>query len=572
MPERSKGLDAADVEAIVRTYIARTARRYTPLFGALLVLLLLATLIPSRSPVNNAASLGQNESAPGALDGGASAEGKAGSGAVGRGGSNLASGPVAPSAGGSITAPAAAGTRGTARSGVSCGPGVRQVTFTVYAPPCTTKYTGNNGGDRYRGVTKDKIIAVYRHARSAQDSAINAALGDANLDDDLYIEDLKTYMGFFNKQFELYGRAVELRVFDGQGDYLNEHQGLDQGQAQADAQQAVDLDGFVDATFPLKGSYPFWQGLAERKAITLGPTGFPQSWYAERSPYWYSVLPTGTGVASWLSNLVCRRMARMNASFAGSPTYKATKRVFGLVHPDNPEYKEIGDLIMSETSKCGGKPVRRISYTFNVADMGRQSTSVIAQLKAANVSTVLCYCDPVFPIFMTNSANGQDYHPEWWTPGWGDAQAQQLPEDQWTHAVVIGGRYPDRQNDEAYKVYKMANPNGEPAGAYYAVSYAVMLMLYDALQQAGPDLNPVNFQKGWFSLGRITGRAGTLEWKPGNYSPVIMAPIAWYNPAKQSNFNGEQGSYETCQGGKFFPFDLSKASEWGSGQVSCFGK
>jgi hypothetical protein len=575
MPDRGTGLDPVDIEAVVRVYVARVARRYTPLFGALVVLLLLATLIPSRSPSTTASNV-SGEASGVAGDGGGSlgtdGGGTAASGGGAGGARSNGSGGGTIVGGRSFTPPAAAGTRGVTRGGIACGPGVRQVSFTVYAPPCIPKYTGNNGGTRFRGVTKDKIVAFYRHARSAQDTAINAALGDANLDDDKYIADLKTYMGYFNKQFELYGRHVELAVYDGQGDYLNEDQGLDQGQAQADAQRAVDLNGFVDATFPLKGSYPYWQALAERKALTLGPTGFPQGWYEERAPYWYSVLPTGTGVANWLSMLVCRRMVNMNAVWTDDTLYRARKRVFGLVHPDNPEYRAIGDLIDRNTAKCGAKPVRRIRYTFNVADMGRQATSVVAQLKAANVSTALCFCDPVFPIFVTNAANSQDYHPEWWSPGWGDSQAQQLPQDQWSHAFVIGGRYPDRKSDEAYRVYKLANPKGEPVGPYYAVAYAVVLMLYDALQQAGPDLNPANFQKGWFSMGSIKGPAGTLEWKPGHFSPVVSAPVAWYNPNKQSNFNGNQGSYETCQGGKFFPFDPAKSNEWGSGQLNCFGK
>jgi hypothetical protein len=472
----------------------------------------------------------------------------------------------------SITPPAAAGTRGVARSGVECGPGVRQVNFTIYSPPCQPRYSGNNGGNRYRGVTRDKITAFYRHARSAQDTAINAALGKANLDDDKYIADLKTYFDYFNKQFELYGRHVELAVFDGQGDYLNEDQGLDQGQAQADAQHAADLNGFIDATFPLKGSYPFWQAQADRKLVTMGPTGFPQSWYAERSPYWYSFFPTGTGVASWVINMVCRRMAKMNASFAGDALYKSKPRVFGLVHPDNPEYREIGGLIENETAKCGGKPARRITYTFNVAQMGNQSTNIIAQLKAAGVSTVICFCDPVFPIFMTNSADSQQYHPEWWTPGWGDAQAQNLPEDQWTHAVVIGAPYPPKKDDEAYKVFKRAQPNAEPQSPYYAVAYSYALLMYIALQQAGPDLNPQNFQRGWFSLGTIKGPAGSLQWQPGHYSPVVEAPMSWWDPDKTSNFNGNEGAYRFCAGGKFYPFDLAKADEWGSGQVDCFRK
>jgi hypothetical protein len=570
MAKPANNIDPADIEAIVRTYLGRMARRYMPLLGALLVLILLATLVPSRSPVTNVtAAQGTTPTTVG--DGTSpvtSAPGTSGNSTSVGGGT----GPVTVG-GGAFTPPAVAGSRGVARSGVSCGPGVRQVTWTVYVPLCTPKYTGNNGGNRYRGVTKDKITAFYRHAHSGQDTAINAALGDANLNDDKYIADLQTYMSFFNKQFELYGRQVSLYVYTGQGDYLNEDQGLDRGEAAADAQTATDHNGFVDLTFPLKGSYPFWQAIADRKMVTPNPTGFPTGWYVERQPYWYSALPTGTGIASWVSNMVCKRMAKMNANFAGAANYRLTKRVFGLVHPDNPEYKEIGAFIKNNLKKCGVDLTNKeISYTINVATMPNQATGVIAALNSQNVSTVLCYCDPVFPIFLTQSAKGQQYFPEWWSPGWGESQAQTLNQDEWEHAIVTGARYPAKKDDQAYQVFKMIKPNAEPQSPYFAVAYGILLLVYDALQAAGPDLNPSNFQKGWFSLGAINGPAGRLEWKPGNFSPIVSAPMAWYDRNKTSNFNGKAGSYLGCENTKFLPFDLARANEWGTGQLHCFGR
>ncbi|HJT38241.1 MAG TPA: hypothetical protein VJ818_07440, partial [Actinomycetota bacterium] len=413
----------------------------------------------------------------------------------------------------------------------------------------------------------------YRVAKSAEDSAVNAALGSANLDDGKYLADLNVYLKYFNKEFELYGRQVSLYTYTGKGDYLNEDQGIDNGQAAADAQTAYDNNGFIDLTFPLKGSYPFWQAIADRKMVTADPVGFPQSWYVERQPYWYSALPTGTGTANWLTNLICRRMKGMHASFAGDKTYQVKNRTFGLVHPDNPEYKAIGtELQNTLKSQCGVPLAKNISYSINVATMGNQATSVAAQLRAAGVTTVLCYCDPIFPIFLTGSAKGQSYNPEWWMPDWGDAQGQDMASasDEWHHAIVFGAPYPAKSQDEAYKVFKLADPSGTPQSPYYAVAYGVLLVYFDALQQAGPNLNPATFQKGWFSPRTISGAAGTLEWAPQHYSPIVSSPLSWFDYNQTSNFNGAAGAYRACDGDKFFPFDLSKASEWGSGQVNCF--
>jgi len=568
-----------DIEALVRKYVARTARRYIPFIAALVVLVLIALLFPSRSQQNNnltntgngsSSSLGGSTS--GGSVGGGGSSGSTGGGSTSGGGGGSVGGGSSSGIGGPITAPAAVGTRGITRSGIECGPGVRQVKWTVYAPLCIPKYTGYNGGTRYRGVMKDKIVSFYRVDHSAQDTAVNAALGKANLDDTKYLADLQTYMTYFNSQFELYGRKVQLFQYTGTGDYLNEDQGLDNGQAAHDAQTAYQADGFIDSTFPLKGSYPFWKAIADDKMLTLDPVGFPQSWYVERQPYWYSALPTGTATANWVINMVCQRMVNMKASFAGDSIYKLKNRVFGLIHPDNPEYKDIGSYIKSELkSRCGVDLTgKEVSYTINVAEMGQEAASVAAQMKAAGVSTVLCYCDPIFPITLTNAADGQSYHPEWWTPGWGDAQAQNLPKDQWTHAVVLGAPYPAKSQDEAYKVYKLANPHGEPQSPYYAVAYGVLLVMYDALQTAGPDLNPRTFQKGWFGMGTITGPAGTLEWAPQHYSPIVSGPMSWFDFNQVSNFDQTAGAYRACDSGKYLPMDLSKASQWGSGQVACF--
>src|SRR5579864_2190594 len=52
---------------------------------------------------------------------------------------------------------------GVAVSGVKCGPGVRQVTWTPYAPPCIPKWSGSNGGATAHGVTGSTITLVLRN-------------------------------------------------------------------------------------------------------------------------------------------------------------------------------------------------------------------------------------------------------------------------------------------------------------------------------------------------------------------------------------------------------------------------
>ena len=94
-----------------------------------------------------------------------------------------------------------------------------------------------------------------------------------------YVADLNTYINYFNSQFELYGRRVVIKTYNGQGDYIQEDQGQGADVAQSDAATAHSLDAFGDVTFQLRGSNPYWTALAQQRIVAWGPLGFPTSYY-----------------------------------------------------------------------------------------------------------------------------------------------------------------------------------------------------------------------------------------------------------------------------------------------------
>ena len=53
----------------------------------------------------------------------------------------------------------------------------------------------------------------------------------------------------------------------------------------------------------------------------------------------------------------------------------------------------------------------------------------------------------------------------------------------------------DPKQAEWYKVYKRANPTGEPAERpiWLAATYYAALAAFSTIEQAGPNLNPVSF-------------------------------------------------------------------------------
>src|SRR5207248_5248175 len=122
----------------------KLARRYVPLVAVGVALVLSHVRVPSATTRSNRTVA----SGAGAVQGGAAAgSGSSQPGAAGTGGTVAnaggATGGPAGQGGGrqlavptGITPPAAAGSAGLTRSGVQCGPGVRQVPWSVYATTC----------------------------------------------------------------------------------------------------------------------------------------------------------------------------------------------------------------------------------------------------------------------------------------------------------------------------------------------------------------------------------------------------------------------------------------------------
>jgi hypothetical protein len=592
-----------EIEAAVRRYLARLALRALPPLAGVLAVALALVLV---QPVDQAGPPGPDQlgsvaagAADGAVDrGGAGTTGEqqpaAGTGAPASAAAGTApvAGPAGRPAQGSAAGTAPAGTRagsgtgpagagpaaaaggnGVARSGVRCGPGVAQVTFTTYAPPCVPAFRGSNGGATAPGVTARQVTLSYRVTSSAQDAAISAATGDAAPPRDVdYIKDLQTYISYFNTQFETYGREVVLKPYDGRGDYIGEHQGQGIDRAQADAATTRSIGAFGDVTFQLRGSKPYWTALAQQKVVAWGPLGFPDSYYRRYAPYWWSATPSGSDVAGFFGNITCRRLTGLKAVFAPDPALAAQDRRFGFVHPDNPEYVEVAKEVQRILAGCGARIARTATYAINVTQFQSQATSIVTQMRAAGVTTLLCYCDPVVPIFLGNAAQSQDYEPEWLQPYWGDAQARQVNSGNWQGVMSAAPPWPVPAKNEAYQVFVRASGGREPAEKYYAAAYASALQVFTGIQAAGPVLTPSALHRGYGQLPDARGFNGLFRYRGAahRYAPVAEAPIGFYDPKHPSGFDGKPGGYRACDSGTFFSFTDQGA--WGARrQPSCPG-
>jgi hypothetical protein len=580
------GTTQAEVEAAVRKYIAKVARRYSPLLIGFVVLLLVVWLVPSvtpSKPTNVSAGLGQDAGTGGTTG---SATETTVAGATGTGGG--ATGSAAGAAAGSqralavpkgITAPAAAGSAGATRSGVQCGPAVRQVSWSVYAPICVPTYSGNNGGATAYGVTGDTITVTFRRTNSTEEKAAFSIAGSAAPgSDDQYLADLRAYVDLFNRNYELYGRRVVIKDYQPQGDNLEEDQGRQLAGAQADAQKAHDLGAFADLSQSpsLAATIPYEQDLAHVGVIGIGAIGVTASWFQQYAPYQYSYIINASKGAQGAGAALCQRAVGLPAVFAGDALYKNQTRKFGLVAPDGPEYQKAADVFAQTMQKdCGVVMAKRARYTIDVSRFADEGTSLAAQMKAAGVTTVLCGCDPLIEITFSQAADGQAYHPEWFVTSYYDPQGREASQNEWSHAITAPPAvFVPRAQRESYKVFKIARTTSDPQEKYFDLAYENAVYLFSALQNAGPNLNVATFQHGVFSMPQSgLGQFGTWAGGPQAFDPAVDGPLAYWDPNRPADFDGVKGAWVACEGGKYFTAgDNPSAYGPAHTQFHCFGQ
>ncbi len=414
----------------------------------------------------------------------------------------------------------------------------------------------------------DTITVVFRRTNSAEEKAAFAAAGSAAPGtDDQYLSDLRADIDLFNKSYELYGRHLVVKDYNGQGDNIAEDQGQDLQGAQADAATARSMGGFMDLSSSptLASTQPYDEDLAQQHVVTIGAVALPKSWFAQYAPYEYSIAPDGTTAIAAAANVLCRRSAGLPAIYAGDPSYRNRTRTYGLITPENPQYMQEGDQLQSSIqSQCGATITKRASYSINISEEEQEATSIMAQMHSANVTTVECLCDPIMEIFLSRAADSQRYSPEWSVSPWLDPQGRETSQSQWSHATA--GQvfaFPPKQQSEAYQVFKLARPGQEPAEKYYVEAYWTALYIFSALQLAGPNLNVATFQQGVFGMPQTPrGMFGTWAGGQNAYAPTVDAYISHWDPNAVSGLDGVKGAWVACEGGQWF--GVHDPNSWGA--------
>ena len=309
---------------------------------------------------------------------------------------------------------------------------------------------------------------------------------------------------------------------------------------------------------------PFGDALARRGVVSFGAPYMSAEWLAARRPYIWSPATDCTFIQETVSDYVNKKLARRPAAFAGG-ALKGKTRTIAVIAPENPWYQQCVDAGERVARAAGNPNQDRIAYKLDFNTLSNQAASVIAKLRSENITTVICGCDPAFPIFLTSKAQEQGYQPEWIVTGAAfvdlDVLGQLYQQDQWSHAFGVSflGPLEPLRGTLGYHAFKIARPNEEPS-PLVDILYYQMYLLSLGVQMAGPTLTPETLERGMYAYPGGTGPVGTWKFTPGRYTPTQDAREIYWDRNRTSPQNGDKGSYAQTEPGKRY-----RPGQWSTG-------
>lgn len=476
------------------------------------------------------------------------------------GGDPAAGGGAAPAAGGPGAQAAGAPGGGADPAGTpppantECREDGRMPGFSFYMPPCVPVFQGDNGGATAPGVTADKILVIrYIPVITPATEAILRALGafdDQNARTRIY----QTLVRYYNTHVETYAREVVMQDYKATGEDDN-----DEAQ-RADAVAIAAKKPF--AVFESSAaSQVFTDEIAARKIFCFCGTTQSSSSYARNYPFVHSALPMLQEYYAQLAEYIGKRLANKPAKNAGDlPVGIRTQvRKFGLVYLEgvgrkiNPGSREGFEFFKAELAKYGVQLAKTVSYTYDPTRQQEQSTNIIAQMKDAGVTTMMCVCDPLYPAFITKAATQQQYFPEHLITGTALIDTtffgRTYDQAQWDNAFGISPLwvfFTDVSKSSGYQAYhhmRPGAPRGEE-GVGINVYQAPVQALFTGIHMAGPNLNVQTMEQGYLRYPRSGGQPNAPLVYYTRQSPTAIkdfTEVFWDSTGRGVDETGKDG-------------------------------
>jgi hypothetical protein len=469
---------------------------------------------------------------------------------------------------------------GTTSAGAKCTPSAPQFN-SPYAPPCIPKFTGNNGGATYDGVTASTITLAEREFPSAADTqeieAQAKAAGGAI--PQVISQVQQVFLNYFNSVYDLYGRKVVITPYTTQASFTTEELGQGQPQACADADaianqmHAFGETGITNGT-SYGGTGPFSTCAAQKHLVEFdGDPYFDEAAFQALNPYVWSITQNCNTITDSEAEVVASMLGGKKAVYAGDPTLKDQVRKFAAFVPNVSQYlnctKDFVNLVESKYHVSKSELSPSFDYNLDIATFQQSAQQAIIQFKAAGVTTVICSADPFSLGLLTKAAAAQNYHPEWFMTGSAltdqDQVAQglyDLPEIQ-GHMFGMSESAPSTAltgpQSLAGQLYQKLTGHTIPKGT--DGNYGALVEIFNDLQAAGPDLTPSNMARGIHAIptlgapayqyGQWTYNLGSTGTPGGGvHTAADDARFVYWDGTKTSPLNGVTGTFVAVLGGK----------------------
>ena len=443
--------------------------------------------------------------------------------------------------------------------------GDKQTDLIESSPPCVPAFGGNNGGATYPGVTGDTIKLIrFECNPNEQVNAILATQGLAATKQETD-EMVQAAIDWMNETYEFYGRKLVHEHVVGDCELTPPDPARSR---QAASEVAKKQPAFIIHYSGNSSTHDTW---ARTGIVSLGGPTSANEFFAGRRPFRWDVFPNGTETADWIAEYTCKKLAGKNASNAGQlihPTIggRNTPRKFGILTFDNGtgETRPNAERAKALIEKCSGKKVPLLFYESDINRAEEQTRVTVAKLIDEGVTSLVCLCDAIAPVFLTNGLTRNNYFPEHILSGAYltdyDVLGRLYDPAQWAHAFgpsQLANPVPFEQSDAA-KIWRASGRSGSPCASCNLIT-GYMTMIGSMIHNAGPNLNPLSIEQGLVGARSQTGGWGAtggnpfvylIKFGPEDYTAISDFREVYWNPTKRSEIDGKNGAYEPMNGGK----------------------
>ncbi|HEV3225313.1 MAG TPA: hypothetical protein VGZ52_00705, partial [Acidimicrobiales bacterium] len=403
----------------------------------------------------------------------------------------------------------------------------------------------------------------------------------------------RAYQALFsysNHHYETYGREVVFEDFQASAPSSNQEAMI------ADAAQMADKHPFAVIEGNPAGAMPtvLARELSARGVMCLCTTSLSQQFYQENPDVMATGLPTGTDYCNFAAEYVGKRLAGKKAIYAGDELnpvqgFKNKTRVFGLLYLNgalgvvDPEGERLRNACDSAFAQYGVTFAAHVSYLYDPGKNQTEVSNMIAQLKAAGVTTIVPIVDPLSPILITPEATRQNYFPEWFVTGTGlsdtTTAGRLYDQNQWRHAfgmTPLWVTWVDRKNGGGYREYHDARRSDADGseGVLIEIYVARITTLFRGIHMAGPTLTYDTFRNGLYAYPATPEGGGTAA-HPYVYitpqSPTDIKDFAevYYDITAQGN--DERSEFGTGMMMKSDSGQRYQLGQWPSDDPHVFG-